>query len=190
MPRIPYRKVPGKIVAGAALVALLGAGAAKMTVEQVAEFEGYVPHAYQDPVGIWTKCWGDTTDVTPGKTYTFDQCVRSLNRQVLAHAKPVMECVPELEHQDDLVKAAFVSMAYNIGPSAFCRSSVARYANAGDWERACKRMAEIYKTAKGQELPGLVKRRKLESELCLEGVREKVLLEANSGPNWQRREVR
>ena len=117
MPRIPYRKVPGKIVAGAALVALLGSPfAAQLAVEQVAEFEGYVPQAYQDPVGIWTKCWGDTYDVTPGASYTFDQCVRSLNRQVLAHAKPVMECVPELEHQDDLVKAAFVSMVFAKAP--------------------------------------------------------------------------
>ena len=170
MPRIPYRKVPGKIVAGAALVALLGARAATLTVEQVAEFEGYVPQAYQDPVGIWTKCWGDTYDVTPGATYTFDQCVRSLNRQVLAHAKPVMECVPELEHQDDLVKAAFVSMAYNIGTNGFCKSSVARKANAGDWRGACERIAEIYKTAGGKEQPGLVKRRKHESEMCLRGL--------------------
>ena len=73
MARIPYRKVPGKIVAGAALVALLGAGAANLTLETVADFEGYVPAAYQDPVGIWTKCWGDTYDVTPGATYTFDE---------------------------------------------------------------------------------------------------------------------
>lgn len=190
MSRIPYRKVPGKIVAGAALVALLGARAATLTVEQVAEFEGYVPQAYQDPVGIWTKCWGDTTDVTPGKTYTFEQCLKSLNDHTVELASPVMRCIPNLKDQHDKTVAAMVSMAYNIGPSAFCRSSVARYANAGDWERACKRMAEIYQTAKGQELPGLVKRRKLESELCLEGVREKVLLEANSGPNWQRRGVR
>lgn len=190
MPRIPYRKVPGKIVAGAALVALLGVGAANLTVEQVAEFEGYVPQAYQDPVGIWTKCWGDTTDVTPGKIYTFEECLKSLNDHTVELARPVMRCIPDLKDQHDKTVAAMVSMAYNIGPGAFCKSSVARYANAGDWERACKRMAEIYKTAKGQELPGLVKRRKLESELCLEGVREKVLLEANSGPNWQRREVR
>lgn len=190
MSRIPYRKVPGKVVAGAALVALLGVGAANLTVEQVAEFEGYVPQAYQDPVGIWTKCWGDATDVTPGETYTFEQCLKSLNDHTVELARPVMRCIPDLKDQHDKTVASMVSMAYNIGPSAFCRSSVARYANAGDWARACKRMAEIYKTAKGQELPGLVKRRKLESELCMEGVREKALLEANSEPNWQRREVR
>ena len=101
MPRIPYRKVPGKIAAGAALVALLGAGAANLTVEQVAEFEGYVPQAYQDPVGIWTKCWGDTTDVTPGKTYTFEQCLKSLNdHTAVSYTHPLswrgLSCVASL----------------------------------------------------------------------------------------------
>ena len=178
MSRIPYRKVPGKIVAGAALVALLGVGAAQLTVEQVAEFEGYVPQAYQDPVGIWTKCWGDTTDVTPGTTYTFEQCLKSLNDHTAELATPVMRCIPALGEQHDKTMAAMVSMAYNIGPGAFCKSSVARYANAGEWERACRRMAEIYKTAKGKELPGLVKRRRLESDLCLQGLREKAAGEA------------
>lgn len=168
---IPYRKVPGKIMAGAALVALLGAGAANLTLETVADFEGYVPEAYRDPVGIWTKCWGDTYDVTPGATYTFDECVRSLNKQVLAHAKPVMECVPELRERDDLVKASFVSMAYNIGVNGFCKSSVARKANAGDWRGACERIGSgIYTTAGGKKIEGLVDRRHIESDMCLRGL--------------------
>lgn len=176
MPRIPYRKVPGKIVAGAALVALLGARAATLTVEQVAESEGYVPQAYQDPVGIWTKCWGDTYDVTPGQTYTFDQCVRSLNKQVLEHAKPVLECVPELGQRDDLVKASFVSMAYNVGTGAFCKSSVAQRANAGDWKGACERIGSgIYTTARGRKLPGLVERRQREAAMCLRGIKKEGL---------------
>lgn len=171
MSRIPYRKVPGKIVAGVALVALLGAGAANLTLETVADFEGYVPEAYRDPVGIWTKCWGDTYDVTPGATYTFDECVRSLNKQVLAHAKPVMECVPELRERDDLVKASFVSMAYNIGVNGFCKSSVARKANAGDWRGACERIGSgIYTTAGGKKIEGLVDRRHIESDMCLRGL--------------------
>ena len=171
MARIPYRKVPGKIAAGAALVALLGAGAANLTLETVADFEGYVPEAYRDPVGIWTKCWGDTYDVTPGATYTFDECVRSLNKQVLKHAAPVMECVPALVHRDDLVKASFVSMAYNIGVNGFCKSSVARKANAGDWRGACERIGSgIYTTAGGKKIEGLVDRRHIESDMCLRGL--------------------
>ena len=184
-----YKKVPGKIVASALLVALLGGvGAANLSVETIADFEGYVPQAYQDPVGIWTKCWGDTTDVTPGRKYTFEQCLKSLNDHTYEIAKPVMDCIPALKDQHEKTVAAMVSMAYNIGPGAFCRSSVARYANAGEWERACKRMAQIYKTAKGKELPGLVMRRQFESDLCLEGVMEKALEVATGDePAWDKR---
>lgn len=172
MAKIPYRKIPGKLIASAALVTLLGAGAASLTLERVAGSEGYVPEAYLDPVGIWTKCFGDTYGVVPGESYTFDQCLASLNFQITRHAKPVLDCIPALHIMPDKTKAAMVSMAYNIGTNGFCSSSVARFANAGNWERACLRMAEIYTTAKGQELPGLVKRRKDESNLCLEGLRE------------------
>ena len=45
---------------------------------------------------------------------------------------------------------------------------MARYAKAGDWERACRRIAEIYRTAGGKELPGLVSRHKGEFRLCLD----------------------
>ena len=160
-----------KLAASAALAALLGGGAALLTLETVAEHEGLVLEAYQDPVGVWTKCFGDTEGVTPGAAYTLEQCVESLNDQVLAHAGPVLRCVPGLARQDDRTKAAMISMAYNIGTGAFCASSVARYANAGDWPRACARIAEIYTTARGKPLPGLVSRRKHESRLCLEGVK-------------------
>ncbi len=171
MARIPYKIFRGKLTISAALLTLLGSGA-YLAVENITEFEGYVPEAYQDPVGIWTKCWGDTTNVTPGMKYTEEQCVKSLNDHVLELAKPLFKCVPDLKNQPDEVKAAFTSMAYNIGSGAFCKSSVAKYANSGNWERACTRMREIYKTAKGKQLPGLVTRRNKESELCLSGLRK------------------
>lgn len=171
MARINYKKPPKKVLAAAALVVCLGVGAAQLSLDTIADFEGYVPEAYQDPVGIWTKCWGDTRDVVPNVTYTFEECAKSINDHTLELAQPIMRCVPSLAHQPDKVKAAAVSMAYNIGSGAFCKSSVARYFNAGEWERGCRRIAEIYKTAKGQELPGLVRRRGLESQMCLEGLR-------------------
>ncbi len=43
MGRIPYRKPPKKVVASAALIALLGGGAAYLSLDTVADFEGYVP---------------------------------------------------------------------------------------------------------------------------------------------------
>lgn len=172
MARINYKKPPKKVLATVALVACLGVGAAQLSLDTIADFEGYVPEAYQDPVGIWTKCWGDTNDVVPGSTYSFDECAESINREAVEHAAPVLQCVPQLADMPDKVKAASVSMAFNIGSYGFCTSSVARYFNAGEWERGCRRMAEIYKTAKGRELPGLVRRRMMESQMCLEGLRE------------------
>ena len=84
----------------------------------------------------------------------------------------VMRCVPDLAKQNPKVIIAFLDMAYNIGPTALCKSSIARHANAGEWTEACYRIAEIYKTAKGIPLQGLVIRRTDESEMCLQGLKE------------------
>lgn len=178
MPRIPYKKSLGVTATAALIGMLINAGvppeSAQQTAQQaittVEQFEGYVPEAYQDPVGIWTKCFGDTTNVTPGAKYTFDECAKSLNTHLAETSAPIMRCVPELAHQDHRVIAAFLSMGYNIGPYALCRSTVARYANAGQWTSACKRIAEIYKTAQGVALPGLEIRRNAESQMCLQGL--------------------
>ena len=61
--------------------------------------------------------------------------------------------------------AAFTSLAFNIGVSAFCRSSIARKANAGDMAGACKAIG-LYVYAGGRVVKGLVNRRKAEIELC------------------------
>ena len=80
MPRIPYKKSLGVTAAAALIGMLINAGVPTDTAQQTAqqaittveEFEGYVPEAYKDPVGIWTKCFGDTTNVKPGEKYTFE----------------------------------------------------------------------------------------------------------------------
>lgn len=180
MAHIPYQKSIG-VTVGAALIALMlhfgvapdrAQQTAQQTVDTVEQFEGYVPEAYQDPVGIWTKCYGDTTNVTPGAKYGAEECAKSLNDHLVETSAPVMRCVPDLARQHPKVIVAMLDMAYNIGPTAFCRSSVARYANAGEWAAACKRISEIYKTAQGVPLRGLVVRRSAESEMCLDGLKE------------------
>lgn len=172
MAKIPYKKLPRAVVPSLAIVALLGAGAAFLSLETVEEFEGYVPEGYLDPVGIPTKCFGDTRNVVVGQQYTFEECSRSLNDHLYELAAPVTICIKGFDGLPDKTKAALVSMAYNIGSGAFCKSSVARYFNAGDRERGCRRIAEIYKTARGRKLPGLVRRRNFESQMCLLGLKE------------------
>jgi lysozyme len=63
-------------------------------------------------------------------------------------------------------KAAYTSFAYNVGIEAFCRSSVAWKFNGGDSVGSCDALL-LYVKAKGITLPGLVKRREQERELCL-----------------------
>ena len=175
MAKIPYMKAPRKIVASLALVALMGgATVADQTANEIARYEGYVPVGYRDPVGIPTKCYGEIDDVVLGKRYAFAECERGLNAHIVELLTPVRQCIRDFDRLPDKSKIAIASMTYNIGSGAMCKSSIVQYFNAHNWTRACKRMAEIYKTARGKALPGLVKWRKGESKLCLQGLEEGV----------------
>jgi lysozyme len=167
MPKIqPYKKVAASV----ALIALLGFGAAELYTNSVAQHEGLVLEAYKDPVGIWTKCYGDTYDVVPGATYSRDECLRSLDKQLIAHAKPVLACLPELASASDGEKAGHLDLAYNIGVGAYCKSTAARLVRKGDRLGACKAIG-MYTRAGGKVIPGLVKRRAVNVEMCERGVK-------------------
>lgn len=145
------------------LIASIGASAAAIVTAFVAQHEGLRLWAYRDPVGVLTACYGHTgPDVQPGQTYTREQCRAMLERDLARHAQ-ALACIhrPLTDGQ----KAAFVSFAYNVGPQAFCGSTLARKANAGDMAGACAELDKwVY--AKGQRLPGLVKRRAAERAMC------------------------
>lgn len=145
------------------LIASIGASAAAIVTAFVAQHEGLRLWAYRDPVGVLTACYGHTgPDVQPGQTYTREQCREMLERDLARHAQ-ALACIhrPLTDGQ----KAAFVSFAYNVGPQAFCGSTLARKANAGDMAGACAELDKwVY--AKGQRLPGLVKRRAAERAMC------------------------
>lgn len=175
MGKIPYKKLPKKVIASAALIAILGPVGANMYLDTLVDREGYVPEGYLDPVGIPTKCFGDTTDVVVGKEYTFEECERSLNEHAYELVKPLTRCIHGFKELPDKTKAALSSLSYNIGSGALCKSSVAKKINAGDLEGACRRIGEkgFYDTARGKSLPGLVKRRKYESEMCMRGLDER-----------------
>ena len=165
MPKIP---LPLKGKKG--LAALVGAVAATLLLTTVPVHEGEVLSTYYDPVGIATVCYGDTDPAmaVPGASYTREECLQSLERQLIAHAGPVLECAPGVTASPDMT-AAFVSLAYNIGTSAFCRSTVARRFNSGDYQGACAAI-EMWNRAGGRVLPGLVQRRADERAMCERGV--------------------
>lgn len=156
-----------------ALVALLGVVAAAGLVYSVPKEEsGGREHlnAYRDIVGVWTICDGDTRNVRPGMIETRDGCKARLEQQLLDHARPVMACSPRLREEGrDYQRWAAVSLAYNIGVGAYCRSSVDRNFDAGNWRAGCDSMLKWNK-AGGRVIRGLALRRERERQICLRGL--------------------
>lgn len=124
--------------------------------------------AYADIVGVWTICDGDTKDVRAGMVETEAGCTARLERQLVAHAAPVLRCVPGLKGRDNQLVAS-VSLAYNIGTAGFCRSTAARRFNAGDWRGGCDAFL-MWDKAGGRPVRGLSLRRQRERALCLKGL--------------------
>ena len=151
----------------AKLVAKIGAGATALAVPLVMLYEGTVLQSYRDPIGIVTACVGHTgPELRMGQRYTRQQCEDMLYGDLLKHAQ-ALDCIKQ--PMTDGQKAAFLSFAFNVGTSAFCDSTLARKANAGDMPGACAELSR-WTRAGGRELPGLVKRRAAERELCERGL--------------------
>lgn len=161
------------------LAGVVGASCAALLFVIVPKYEGEKLVGYLDPVGIPTKCMGDTHNVQVGKKYTEAECKVSLETQLVNHAEPVLKCTPTLKGNTYQLAAA-VSFAYNIGATAYCSSTTAKRFNAGDFKGACKAMNESdsgkeqWTTARGVRLQGLVERRKNERALCEIGLYTKL----------------
>lgn len=149
------------------LAAKIGAGAIALAVPLVAHFEGYVPWVYRDPIGRLAACYGhDDQTMTPGKRFTASECQAMLDEDLLKHTEAI-DCIKR--PLTDGQKAAFLSFAFNVGNKAFCGSTLVRKANAGDMPGACAELSR-WTLAGGRELPGLVKRRAAERQLCEKGL--------------------
>jgi lysozyme len=150
------------------LVALVGAVAATALLTFTPAFEGTKLSTYRDMGGVLTYCTGATENAAWGKTYTPAQCRAQLDRDLERHAAGIAMCIP-LARLTDGQKVAFVDVAYNIGVSGFCGSSMARRTNAGDMVGACNALL-MWNKVGGKEVRGLTRRRQAERELCLKGV--------------------
>lgn len=146
------------------------ATAAALVAALAAPLEGYRQLAYQDPPGIWTVCYGSTTDVDRHKKYTLDECKARLSTDTLQAVSEVERCHPGLPMN---VLVAFSDASYNIGPKVACdatKSTAARMLYEHDYTGACKQLLRWDKANVAGvmvTLPGLTKRRKIESDLCL-----------------------
>lgn len=144
--------------------------AGSLAIGVVGGFEGMRTRAYIPiPGDVPTICFGETRGVKMGDTATADQCRAMLGNALVEFEDNMRRCLKAPDLVPDKPYVAFLSLSYNIGSRAFCGSSVARYANAGNLRSACDAIL-AWNKAGGKVIKGLVSRRQTERRLCLEGV--------------------
>jgi lysozyme len=130
-------------------------------------YEGYSDTAYTPvPGDVPTIGFGTTEGVKPGDTITAPKAVARALQDVAKYEGAVKTCVKVPLHQYEY--DSFLSLAYNIGPGAFCGSTLVRVLNAGDYTEACRQILKWDKF-KGKPLRGLTIRRQAEHRQCTGG---------------------
>lgn len=142
------------------------------SVESAMDFieawEGCRLTAYKCPAGIWTIGYGHTGGVREGQRITEEEALDLLVEDLRAHAERL---VPKVKVQvADGQYIALLSLAFNVGVGAVAKSTLLRLLNAGDIEAAGDEFLK-WTYAAGRELPVLVRRRREERKLFLEGAR-------------------
>jgi lysozyme len=152
----------------------------------IRRFEGFRAGAYRCPAGVWTIGYGHTAaagppEVKPGMRVSEAGARAILARDVERFAAEVRAALTR-----EITPAQFsalVSFAYNVGASAFRRSSVLRAVNTGDFAAVPERL-KLWVKADGRVLPGLVRRR--EAEAVLFDSKASAPVSAPSRPRWLR----
>lgn len=138
-------------------------------LEIIKHFEGVRLKAYQDSVNVWTIGYGHTSmagppNVTAGLTITAAEAENILKRDLGLFEKGVSEAVKISVNSDQF--SALVSFAFNVGVGNLKSSTLLKKLNADDYTGAADEFLRWTK-AGGNELPGLVRRRRAERALFL-----------------------
>lgn len=134
--------------------------------QAIREFEGFRDKAYQDSAGIWTIGFGSIKvngiRVKKGDTITYDQAVEQKRRD-LAWAQTAVNQLVRVglsQHQYD----ALVSLVYNIGETAFSKSTLLKHLNQMNFILAAQEFPKWNK-AGGKVVQGLTNRRMAEKKM-------------------------
>jgi len=138
-------------------------------VDLICEFEGKRLVAYDDGVGVWTIGFGtikypNGVRVKKGDTCTLEQAKEYMRHDLIEFEHTVNSSVkvPLNQNQFD----ALVSLAYNIGSSAFKSSTLVKKLNTGDYQGAADQF-NVWVNAGGKRMQGLANRRDKEKLLFL-----------------------
>lgn len=143
-------------------------GATALAVTFVGAWEGLRLTAYRDVAGIETVCYGETKGVSMTDSFTKAECDRMLLRSLKDHERGMRACLNDPDAIPLESYVAFVSLTYNIGVGAFCRSTARKRLDAGNLRGACQ-AATWYKRAGGRVVKGLINRRSAEYQMCVQG---------------------
>lgn len=128
-------------------------------------YEGYSDKAYVPvPGDVPTIGFGTTQGVKLGDKITPVAALRRAIVDISSTESAVKHCVKVPLKQGEY--DAYIQLSYNIGTSAFCKSTLVRKLNSGDYKGACN---EILKWNKfqGKENKGLSNRRSGEYQTCI-----------------------
>lgn len=140
----------------------------------IALHEGYSGRAIVPVKGdVPTIGFGTTRGVQPGDTITPPQALARALTDVQQFEGALKTCVqvPLAQREYD----AFVSFAYNVGPRAFCGSTLVRRLNAQDYTGACRELLrwthfqgkDCAAPANAGLCGGLATRRRREYQQCM-----------------------
>ena len=141
-------------------------------LDLIKEFEGCRLTSYRCPAGKWTIGYGTTTGALPGvsvgagMTITQAQADDYLQRTLAVFWNSIAQGFTRNPTPNQ--KSAMLSLAYNIGPGAFLKSTALKRHNAGNNAGAAEAL-QWFNKAGGRVLAGLVRRRAAEAALYLSG---------------------
>ena len=158
---MPTIKRPSAKQAGGLALALA------LAATSISAWEGTRLDPYLDLTNVKTVCTGETRVAM--RRYTAAECQAMLDKAIKQDFAPkVLQCAPSIADKP-YIAAASISLSYNIGTNAFCRSTIAKRFNRGDYLGGCNAFL-MWNRAGGRVVKGLENRRKDERNLCLKGV--------------------
>lgn len=155
-------KTPGKfgIIGGSVAAVLLAAAAF------IQPWEGTVPKAYYDVVGVLTICTGHTgPDVYEGQVVTQARCDALLASDVGKTYTQLQGCIHRQVTPNQAV--SLLSISFNNGAGAICKSTMVRLINQGAAPSVWCQQFDRWVYAGGRKIRGLERRRAAEKKVCL-----------------------
>lgn len=155
-------------------VAIAGIMLSASALISIATHEGYRETAY---IPIVTEAGSDVPTIGFGSTTNLDgspvrlgqrttsvEALKRLGKDVEKFETAVKTCAPVPMYQYEF--DAYVSLTYNIGPNAFCKSTLAKKLVQYDYDGACKEILR-WDRFQGKALKGLTIRRQEEYKTCI-----------------------